>query len=397
MRIAGWIGALLGAVAALPLGTAAQSAPTRRIAAPTVVFTASFSGVADVREQSDGQVMVLDRSEGRILRLDPSSGRSVALSRSGMGPGEYVSPQRLLALPGDTTLVLDMVGRGRAVMITRDGVATTMIRAKGIEQTAPLFMGTDVLTDARGRLYELAERVRVQGGRAMRTDSSAVRRLDRVSGRADTLATYSRKLRSPLGRSPSGAAGSAAASASDAARAGGPPPPYASVDQWSVAPDGRIAIAGVDPYRVTYILPDGSVGAAADIAYDPIPLREQHRTAWRERMRRPVPAVMFGPNGQMTGGRSTPRYIEPREWPDLLPAFGMRALRFAPDGTLWVERELGGDEPQTFDLIDRTARRVARVEMPPRTRLVGFGVRSLYLVKISTDDELETLQRHPMP
>ena len=36
------------------------------------------------------------------------------------------------------------------------------------------------------------------------------------------------------------------------------------------------------------------------------------------------------------------------------------------------------------------------VELPPRTRLVGFGVRSVYLVRLDVDD-IERLERHALP
>jgi hypothetical protein len=71
-------------------------------------------------------------------------------------------------------------------------------------------------------------------------------------------------------------------------------------------------------------------------------------------------------------------------------------LRFAPDGTLWIERAVAADLPQSFDLIDRNGSLARRVVMPPRTRLVGFGVGTVYTVRID-EDQLEYLQRYRLP
>jgi hypothetical protein len=79
-----------------------------------------------------------------------------------------------------------------------------------------------------------------------------------------------------------------------------------------------------------------------------------------------------------------------------LPAFPQDAVRFAPDGLLWVERNVAAGRPELFDVIDRAANVVAKVTMPPNTMLVGFGPASVYAVRID-DSHAEFLQRYPLP
>ena len=49
-----------------------------------------------------------------------------------------------------------------------------------------------------------------------------------------------------------------------------------------------------------------------------------------------------------------------------------------------------------YDILDRTGRLSERVQLPPRSRIVGFGSGSIYLVRVD-DVDLEHLYRVAMP
>jgi hypothetical protein len=297
----------------------------------------------------------------------------------------------LVGLPGDTTLAVDMSGGGRALVITRNGVAASSIQSAGIDRVKPLFQSAKIQADARGRLYELVRRQ--AAGAQQLAEDDGIRRLDRQTGRQDTIASVSRKARSPLINAVAqrGASGNASA-----ALAGGAPPPFMTVDQWAVAPDGTIAIVSVNPYRVTYVDPSGKRTEGAPITYAPIRVDNALKQRWRELKSQPVPTIRYGPNGSMAGGSSKPRFSEPTEWPAVLPPFLPDAVHFAPDGTLWVERAVAASSATTFDLIDRSGRVTSQVMLPAHTRLVGFGNKTVYTVRIDSDD-LEYLQQHARP
>jgi hypothetical protein len=89
--------------------------------------------------------------------------------------------------------------------------------------------------------------------------------------------------------------------------------------------------------------------------------------------------------------------MEPSEWPDRLPAFLSNALHFATDGTLWIQRTTAdASAPPTFDLIGPASTIIGRMVLPAKTRLVGFGAGTVYVVRID-DDDLEYLQRYRLP
>lgn len=378
---------LLLAAATQGLSASAQDPATLRLGAPTAVYTEPFSRVGGVVEQSDGRVVVLDAIESRIVRLDFARGTAMPVGRQGRGPGEYVVPLSLLPLRGDTTLAVDMMGGGQALVITRDGVSDRRLRSAGLPDETLLFHRTDIQSDGVGRLYEL---VRPQSGTSQ--TSSQVSRLDRATGERRGIAVISELVRSPLRRTADGRQ-------SDNQRVspgGGPPPPFASVDQWAVAPDGRVAIVTVEPYRVSIHPVQGTPLVGPELAYRPFPVTQADREAWREEKQQLVPSLSYGPNGSVSSSRVRPRFTEPEAWPDVLPPFGSNALRFAPDGILWIQRATPAKAPALFDLVDRSARVSARVELPESRRLVGFGRGVVYLVRVD-DDGLEYLERRPLP
>jgi hypothetical protein len=72
-------------------------------------------------------------------------------------------------------------------------------------------------------------------------------------------------------------------------------------------------------------------------------------------------------------------------------------VQFAPDGTLWIQRTTAdASAPPTYDLIGPAATIIGRMVLPANTRLVGFGVGTVYLVRVDEDD-LEYLQRYRLP
>ncbi len=172
-------------------------------------------------------MVVLDEYDQRILHLDFRAATATPFERSGQGPGEYMLPHRLVALAGDTTLAGDMSGGGRAGVITPKGVSGTPLRSVGNDAGKPLFLRPELHADARGRIYELVSRITMEGDRRMQSMRNGVRRLDRTTGRADTIGMVSRRLVSSLVK-PKPANSKFEAPASGALRSGGPPPPFSS-------------------------------------------------------------------------------------------------------------------------------------------------------------------------
>jgi hypothetical protein len=147
---------------------------------------------------------------------------------------------------------------------------------------------------------------------------------------------------------------------------------------------------------VRFVDPSGARREGPRLTIQPVPVTSALKDEWRAAHQRPVPTLSGVGRGSTTAGMTRLRYTEPDEWPDALPPFDRGAVSFAPDGMLWVQRTHAADAAPSCDLIDATGRIVSRVELPRHSRVVGFGARSVYLVRID-DDDLEYLQRFPLP
>ena len=372
-------------VAAVSVAAEAQEIAVSGLGRVRATFGEPFSSVRALREEADGRVLVIDDIENRILRVDLREGTATVIRRQGNGPGEYTLPVGLLALAADTTLAVDLTGGGRALLIVARGASSDRLAARGIAPGAPLFYRPDVQADARGTLYEL---VMLTAPEDRAGGHSGIRRLDRASGRQDTIGRVSQQGRSPLLRPMP-----TTSTANTAPRAAGPPPPYATTDQWAVAADGRVAIVTVDPYRVVFIDPSGGRVEGPVLPYRPVPMSAGLKAEWRVRQEQPVLSLRMNEDRTMSPGRSRRTYVEPTAWPDVLPPFLQRALRFAPDGMLWIERAVEAGAGQGFDVIDARGRLVRHVRLDAGLRLVGFGRDGVYTVRRDADD-LEYLQLH---
>jgi hypothetical protein len=179
-------------LAAFPATSAAsQTVPTRTLVRPAAAYAEPFSEIRDIRELRDGRVIVVDGRELTVQLVDMTSGSATTIGRTGEGPGEYRWPGRLYPLPGDSTLLQDQSG-GRLLILGPDGKPGDLYdpnRNVGEDERARAFRFFVQDSDAPGRLYGRAQPVRIgSNGQLELADSAAIVRVDRASGRRDTVA-----------------------------------------------------------------------------------------------------------------------------------------------------------------------------------------------------------------
>ena len=85
------------------------------------------------------------------------------------------------------------------------------------------------------------------------------------------------------------------------------------------------------------------------------------------------------------------------DWPDFVPPFLSDAARSRPNGEVWVLRSRRpGDNVPVYDVFDATGRVIGKVALPAKSRLIGFGQGTVYLIRLDADD-LQYLQRYRLP
>jgi hypothetical protein len=382
--------------------SAAAQAPLRTLAKPDAEYAEPFTQINGIRELRDGRVIVSDVREKTVQVVDLKANSAEKIGREGSGPGEYALPSRLLALPGDTSVVYDPLNR-RFLIIGPNGKAGAFA---SYESDEPAGRGPRITlgaryTDARGRLYSQGPNFSIgPNGEPSSADTAPIIRFDRATKKTDTLAwvlTPLTQIRSSQGGSQGGT--------NVSIRAGGGNP-FAAADDWAVMPDGRLAVVRTKDYHVDWYAPNGQKTSGPAVAYEKLKVTEDDKKAFRERRASGVGTAIVVTQQQGPGGAtrsagvappSSMQIPEPTDWPDVKPAFTANAAAAAPNGQLWVLRTRAAkDKIPTYDVFDATGRVVSRVALPADTRLVGFGNGTVYLAR-SDEDDLQYLQRYRMP
>jgi hypothetical protein len=363
--------------------------PARLIAteAPGAESRHEFTRITGVFELTGGKVVVLDRDDATLWLVDFPANSTTQIGRHGSGPREYRRPFWLLPLGGDSVAVFDDAGV-RGLVIDRDGKPSGFVpvtpRREGIGDPGALH------GDGRGWFYGESRLSRVGAdGLPQPADSAALFRW--------RVGSVERELVGYVHRPPP--AGSTR-SASGTVRPGDWLRP-GTRNRWIPGPDGTIAIAGFEPYRVTYLLPGGERRTGPPMPYDVVPLDDSVKRAFLSEFegRANSDGIVVDGSGRSTAisGRSPAMDPSTIPWMSVVPPFRSDAsVAFGPDGLLWVQRATFGNEGGRYDLIGANGELIDRVRLPAGHRVVGFGRSVMYIVRRDADD-VEYLQKRPLP
>lgn len=361
---------------------------------PTATFPEDFGSIQTVRELRDGRVLVADPLGEALYLVDMDAGKRTVVGSKGQGPQEYMQPDAVWPLPGDSTLLVDL-GNARLVVLGPDmGFGATRPIAQGEFQPGrPLVLALPQGVDGSGAIYFRSLMRGLAGGEP--SDSGAVMRLPRGGGAPATVASI--KLQDQK-----------------TTRSGGPgnqnvsmePLPLTPEDAWGVAPDGSVVIARSGDYHVEWVATDGSVRRGPAVSYDPVRVSGADKEEYLADMGRSGggiavrievqdgrPSMSLQRGGTPGGGR---READRYTWPDRKPAFQAVRIPVDPQGRAWVRRHMPAGDASTYDVFDRSGRRVGTVTLGAGKRVVGFGARSVYAVSFD-DFDLAYLERYALP
>ncbi len=340
----------------------------------------TFSGIAMIRELSDGRLLVLDSSDKKIYVADFKTGKSLQVGRTGDGPQEYRKPMGLYPLPGDSTLLTDRQTRRWILFVGDKPVATIPPKSPGMGDGDGFVRGVD----PSGRVSLLG--IPTNLGRAVdQGDSLYLSRYSRVTGKGDTVA----RLRSGFGGPP----GSATKSTPEGAPAYDPS--AQSGRRFMMAPvigdqaigfaDGWIAVARMDPYRVDWIDPSGKRTIGPVIPVPAAPLNDREKRAYLARL-------------SETDGKPAGEPSAIRNWLPAIPPFWgyyESSLFTAPGGALVIFRAPTAALPlPTYDVISRQGTYRGQFSLKANERVIGFGTNSIYLCRTDAEGS-DHIERHP--
>ncbi|HEX6314779.1 MAG TPA: hypothetical protein VFZ73_07965, partial [Gemmatimonadaceae bacterium] len=237
-----------------------------------------LSSIAGVRELSNGRVIILDSRERTVWVTDPGLRQATRIGREGQGPQEYTRPTALVALPGDTTWVVDPGNNRNLVLGPTGAIVGTQLQITIKPSEGVTYSSTARGVDRQGRMFVALPLGLIDRGPNDKGDTPILR-YDRSTNRFDTVATFNDPTRLNAG-SPRRVGGTGGVGfGASGGRA------FAGRDEWAVASDGAIALVRWKPYRVDWRLPDGNTITGPEIAYAPVRVGDAEKQEYLEALR----------------------------------------------------------------------------------------------------------------
>jgi len=364
---------------AIFLAAVAQNAPAeRRLATPDAVLPHEFSQIRGARHLADGRVLVTDWIEEAVGVADFSRGTLTPLGRKGSGPHEYRLPTALVALPGDSTLLVDE-GNARLAIIAPN---LRIVRSFSSHRPGMNHGIVPRAADGMGRLYfEIPAWAEPSN---VRSDTVTVARWDPRTEKVERLMrvkgiTYRTRTNTP----------------------GLPYVIFAPRDGWQADRSGNIAVARSAGFRVEWRMADGSMVRGSSTPYRPLTVTRRDRLDYVTRFM--ASAVIADRGGTMApvpdahrDAKEIAALTDRQEYAPVRPPFTDRAPMIGPDGLLWVERSVPVGTPRVYDRFDARGARRAAVVFPTGRRLLALGPAVLYAIA-TDDDGIERLERYRIP
>lgn len=343
--------------------------PERTLGALAAKLAEPFSDIAAIRELRDGRVIVLDGKEQRIVVADLASGSVTPIGAKGRGPGEFLRALRFIALPEDTTWVVDTQG-GRVLVIGPDATPIGVVTSfPSPASDSGLSINSLRAADGLGRLYFVKTKAPVSEGNLTPPDSTRIMRYDRARGVVTTLGMAAlQETKITVKRS------GKQIMAVDIVRT-----PFAVGDEWDVGGGGQVVIVRRAPYRVEVLAPGRHLVRGPVIAANQRKVAEADKTEYLESV----------PNGASIKRETVP-------WPEVMPVFLPGAL-VVTDREAWVRRSAPAEsEVAKHDVFDLQGRRLAGLTLPISVRVLLVTPRGVYIAR-ADEDGLQYVERHAMP
>ena len=335
--------------------SSAQNSPvTLSLARPDWVSADAFSSLDAIRVLSNGTVLVADAQEVEVHLLDATGKTVRQVGRKGSGPSEYTSPRALIALPHDSTFLLDRDARRHLIIDPRGQITKTEPFPTELGEFAESVVGAD----GAGRLLfglKLTTRPDAAGA------EQPIGRWPRGTNTFQTVAMFTAEHPAthpatiPI-------AGTFVAAASEV---------FGAANDWVTGTSGRIAVINATPYRVDWIQPDGKKTLGAPVTVTRVAVTDLDR---KER----EPA---GPPYKRTYAK-------------IKSPFSVGTGIVDDGDNVWVARsEPAGAKTRRWDVFGATGKLRSTVVVPITRRLLAITAKHAYVRYIDSDG-LQWLERY---
>ncbi len=420
---------LCAAATTLAAGLRAQSLPPVRPLGPVtrVSATDQLGSVSSVRPLPGGRVLVNDLVRRQVVLLDSMFARDVIVADTTAATANAYGARAggLIPYRGDSSLFIDPASLSMLVIDGAGKVARVMAVPRPTD--AQFMVGGPFGTpgfDSKGRIvYRGFTRPNLPppgaggpGGMQVpeQPDSAPILRVALDTRTLDTASFFKiPKTKASVTQNDRGQVSISMVMN-----------PMPVVDDWTLLPDGTLAVVRGADYHVDWLAPDGARTSTPKIPFDwqrmsdeaKATFLDSAKTAMEVARSRMVTTGAAGGNvvtsggppggaGAMGGGTVVMRFdagpggggpppaggspiaiappainmVTPAELPDYRPAFGTGATRADLDGNLWIRTSKVANGGPVYDVVNRQGVLVDRVAFPFGRVIAGFGPGVVYM------------------
>lgn len=332
-----------------------------------MVLPDSFTYVTSIRPLPNGSFILTDPQEQRVELRSFSATGGAPIARRGYGPAEWSRAVALVPSSTEGSVQFDPVERRLHFYVGAKLVRVAPPDSVSTPSLAVLGASDDSI------LYFLVPPGPASAIAAGGVDSLAVVRFNLASRASDTLAV----LRDAPGTIVTRTDDEGTRTPIAIQR-----PAFAVGEQGIAFPDGWLAVARLDPYRVEWREPNGHWHRGGVLPLRRRPLTAEVKDAYLRQNAPIIERLGRAPNDVRAALMS--RF---ENFPAALPPIGPDALRAGYDGRLYVERIfLPLDSTRVYDVIDRRGERTQVLVLPKDERLVAVTGQHVFAVRVDSLD-----------
>ncbi|MEO7997832.1 MAG: hypothetical protein ABI852_10330 [Gemmatimonadaceae bacterium] len=395
-----------GTVRSINAQTAQAKIPTRPIGAIVSTSKDSLGPVVVVRALTNGRVMVNDIMRRRVLLFEPSLSKfSVVIdsgSTTGSAMASAVPSAQLIRYFGDSTLYVDVATQALLVLDDAGKVARVMALPRpndAVYLSAAAFGSAHI--DPAGHLIYRGMRPpkitlpepgsKILMSLPQQSDSGPILRGDFDTRKVDTITTL--KVLQPGSMTLTQEAQNISLKMVVN--------PMDTGDEWTMLPDGTIAILRAHDYHIDWVSADGKITSSPKMAFDWKRMTDEQKQFKLDSMRPLLEKALEAAPAQMIPTAEGPRrlkmqfeFVSLDKLPDYEPPVAPGALKVDPKGNLWIvpRTSSGTTGGLLYDVVNRKGEVAERVQFPKGYALAGFGaLDEVYLLRV--DGKVGFLER----
>jgi hypothetical protein len=169
--------------------------------------------------------------------------------------------------------------------------------------------------------------------------------------------------------------------------------PFPHLDAWLPLPDGRLALIRRDPFRIDFVSAKGVITKGPTIPTTAVTVTARDRDWYRERN---TPGrITAGLAGGGSGPQRAGSQWADEHFPKTLPPFVAADLIGTPEGEIWIPLSFtSADKTRKYAIHDSAGKHIANAVLDTYSRVVGFGAKSVYVARVSPDDDLVYLAKY---